>query len=135
MADERAVVGPGASEIDLRRRLPPAEYRIAMTATNGSQIATYKLGLSTRRVLSMRTAVAAVRREIGGDGDGDGGGGVFFEARNCRRTNATRVICTYLAVTWDADHSTTRCAGTVSAYMRADGIRIVRDRARPHRCA
>ena len=134
VADQRAAIPAGTHEIDLARRLPQAEYRIALTATNGSQIATYRLGVSTLRVLQVRDAVAAVRREIRGDGDGDGGGGVFFEAKNCRRTGARRVACTYVAVSWGPDHSTTRCAGTVSAYLRADGIRVVRDRTRWHRC-
>jgi hypothetical protein len=134
VAQGRATVAAGTGDVFLGRSLPQGDYRVELTVTNGTQIMTYRLGVSTRRTLSLRRGSAAIRRGIDGDGEGDGADGVYFTAKRCRRRSATRVSCAYLAVSYSLDRSTTRCAGTVSAYLRGDGIRIVRDRTRRHRC-
>ena len=133
-AQRQATVAAGAGDVFLGRSLPQGNYRVELTVTNGSQITTHRLGVSTRRTLSLRRGTAAIRRGIDVDGGGDAADGVYFTAKRCRRVSATRVSCAYLAVSYSIDRSTTRCAGTVSAYLRGDGIRIVRDRTRARRC-
>ena len=134
VAQGNVIVAAGTGDIFLGRSLPQGDYRVELTVTNGAQIATHRLGVSTRRTLSLRRGSAAIRRGIDGDGEGDGADGVYFTAKRCRRASATRISCAHLAVSYSLDRSTTRCAGTVSAYLRGDGIRIVRDRTRWRPC-
>ena len=134
VARGQATVAPGADDIALDRPVRQGEYKAELTVANGRQIATYRLGVSTRRTLSLRRGASAIRRAIEDDGAGDGGDGVLFDARRCRHAGARRVTCAYVALIFTIDTSRERCAGTVSAYLRGDGIRIVRDRVRWHRC-
>ena len=138
IATQRASVGPGRSYVDLERRLGPADYAVEVTLTNGAQTVVHRLAVSTRRTLSLQEGTAAIRRAISSEGDGDGGGGYYTSAPACRRAYRLRVTCQYVGVDYGDDgvnyRETRRCIGTIHAYLRPEGLRIVRDRNPAHGC-
>jgi hypothetical protein len=133
-AQARTNIEAGTTELSLGERLPAGEYRLELTVVAGAQVTRQRLGVSTLRALSLREGVAAIRESVNQDGGGDGGGGVFYDAAGCRRLSARRVACDYVQIFYGDAGDRARCAGTVSAHLRPDGVRIVRTNEKRRGC-
>jgi hypothetical protein len=138
VATAQAPVPAGNAQLRLEHRLRPGYYELELRVTNGSRVVVQRLGVATHRTLAVREGARAIRHVIQSDGGGDGAGGHFFRATPCRRASSTQVVCQYIAVDYFDDgttlHLTPYCAGTVSAHLRGDGVRVVRSPARLRRC-